>query len=181
MNYLSIGFAVFVLLLMIIYYLVPKKVRGAVLLCSSLVFYGLYDIKYVLFLLFTALTTFLAANLIVKVQKRKLIIVSCIAVNVLIWFVVKDLVWITETAVRAVAVIGVTLQKPAFSIIVPVGISYYTLQAIGYLVDVSKEKVEPEKHFWKYLLFLSYFPAIVQGPISRYSELMPRCQRSLWR
>lgn len=67
--------------------------------------------------------------------------------------------------------IGVDLTIGGLSIIVPVGISYFTLQAIGYLVDVYKEKTEPERNIFKYLLFLSYFPAIVQGPISRYHEL----------
>ena len=69
--------------------------------------------------------------------------------------------------------IGSTIEIGSVSLIAPIGISYFTLQAIGYLVDVYKEKFAPEKSFLKYFLFLSYFPAIVQGPISKYNQLAP--------
>ena len=87
------------------------------------------------------------------------------------WFAVKALPWTIKIGNSLLNKIGVDLTIGGLSIIVPVGISYFTLQAIGYLVDVYKEKTEPERNIFKYLLFLSYFPAIVQGPISRYHEL----------
>ena len=72
MSYLSLKFALFVLLFVILFYVVPKKFRGPVLLCASLIFYGLFDLRYFLFLGFTALTTFFAAKVLEKRLRRKL-------------------------------------------------------------------------------------------------------------
>ena len=71
MSYLSLKFALFVLLFVILFYVVPKKFRGPVLLCASLIFYGLFDLRYFLFLGFTALTTFFAAKVLEKTTKKK--------------------------------------------------------------------------------------------------------------
>jgi len=160
MNYISFSFLFFVIISVIIYYLVPSKRRGIVLLIASLIFYISFDLKYLIFLLFVALSTFITARFLSINKNKKLLFVLCIILNVIVWFVVKMQPF-------------TNLSNTIF-ILVPVGISYYILQSIGYLVDVYKGKIKAEKSFWKYLLFLSYFPAIVQGPISRYTELMPQ-------
>lgn len=174
MNYLSLTFAAFVLVVALFYYLLPKKCRGGVLLIASLVFFGCFDLRYLLFLLFAALSTFLAAKFLEKAKKKKLLIGACIAANAAVWLLIKEVPWLLDTFGRVLGKIGIDIEIPAFSLLVPVGISYFTLQAIAYLVDVAKGKIEPEKRFWRYLLFLSWFPAIVQGPISRYDELQPQ-------
>ena len=87
MNYLSLPFAAFVLLLLILYYLVPKKGSFVVLLCGSLLFYACFDLRYLPFLLFTALTSFFAAKLLERSEKRRLILTLCIALNAAVWFV----------------------------------------------------------------------------------------------
>lgn len=178
MGYLSIYFALFVLMLVIIYYLIPKKARGILLLYASILFYLSFDIKYILFLLFTALSTFFCAKAIEKKKHRKTILFLCVSSNVLIWFVIKVLPWTLNIMTSLLSYAGFEFGEIYLSLIIPIGISYYTLQAIGYLVDVYKNKIHAEKSFWKYLLFLSYFPAIVQGPISRYNQLMPELLNS---
>lgn len=174
MSYLSIFFAAFVLVLIFLYYLLPKKVRGILLLCASLFFYACFSWKYLIFLLFVALTTYFSARALSSCAGKKRILACCIGANVIVWFVIKELPWALHTLGRVLSLLGLQVLEPTWSVLVPVGISYYILQAIGYLVDVYRSKVEPEKSFWKYLLFLSYFPAIVQGPISRYDRLMPQ-------
>lgn len=174
MSYLSLSFAIFVAVLMGVFYLVPKGLRRWVLLLASLSFYGLFDLRYPVFLLVTAVSTFFCARQMVRGGNRKLLLWGCVGLNGGIWFAIKELPWLMHTDFRGLHVLGVNLEEPVFSLLVPVGISYYTLQAIGYLVDVSKGKTEPEKKFANYLLFLSWFPAIVQGPISRYDRLMPQ-------
>lgn len=174
MNYLSLTFAGFVLLLAAVYYGLPKSARWITLLCASLIFYACSDVRYFWFLLFTAATTFSGAVLLEKTKKKKLVLVCCIALNAALWLAVKELPWVLKSIGRAAQMLGAGCAIPEWSVIVPVGISYYILQAIGYLVDVSKGKIVAERNFLKYLLFLSWFPAIVQGPISRYEELMPQ-------
>lgn len=170
MSYLSLTFAAFVLLLLVVYYLVPTKVRGWVLVLGSLYFYGCFDLRYMPFLVFTALTTWLAALALDRFGRRGWILAAAIIVNFAVWFAIKELPWLLGLAGEYMTVPDVS----GWNILVPVGLSYFILQAMGYLVDVWKGKIQPEKAFWKYLLFLTWFPAIVQGPISRYDQLMPQ-------
>lgn len=174
MNYLSLTFVVFVTIVALFYYLSPVKCRGGVLLIASIAFYACFNWKYLFFLLFTALSTFLVALFLEKMRNKKLWIGLCVGANVAVWFAIKELSWALDTLCRALGKFGVTIQSPTISFLVPVGISYFTLQAIAYLIDVSKGKIQAEKKFWCYLLFLSWFPAIVQGPISRYNDLQPQ-------
>lgn len=169
MNYLSLNFVGFVAAAFALYYICPRKARWGVLLLASLVFYGLFDTRYLAFLLFAALSTYATALVIRKGRLKGLLVSLCILANAGVWFYIKELPWALKTLARVI-----DFDVPELKLIVPVGISYFTLQAIAYLVDVAKGKVEAEKNPLKYLLFLSWFPAIVQGPISRYDRLMPQ-------
>ena len=174
MSYLSLTFAGFVILSLVLYYTVPAKLRWGVLLAASLFFYGCFDLRYLVFLLSAAATTYACARLVEKTKRKKWLVGGCIALNAGVWFVIKELPWLFTTAVRVLDRSGLHWDAPTLSLLVPVGLSYFTLQAIAYLIDVAKGKVEAQRNFFQYLLFLSWFPAIVQGPISRYDQLMPR-------
>ena len=174
MSYLSIGFAVFVTILFGVHQLLAPKLRWKLLLGTSIFFYLCFDVHYVLFLLFVAVSTFYAAKQMAhkrtEKKKRKILLITLIW-NVLLWFAIKVLPW-CGTIVNSLIgkfIEGGSISLPSF--IVPVGISYYTLMAISYLVDVYKGKIEKEDNFFKYLLYLTYFPTIVQGPISRYDRV----------
>ena len=173
MNFISLEFAVFVAAALIFYYLCPFRFRWIVLLGANLLFFADFSVWYLPFLLFTAATTYAAARVVERSQKhRKLPIVLCLAANIGIWFVVKDYHWAASLLQRMFAFLTLpTLEN----LIVPVGISYYTLQSIGYLIDVYRGE-KAERNFFRYTLFLSWFPAIVQGPISRYHDLAPQFQ-----
>ena len=172
MSYISIQFCIFVVVLVILYYLLPKF-QKKILLLASACFYCLFGIKYIVFLLFVAISTFMCAK-VLEYEKRKTIIFACILSNVTVWTLIKAFPWWLSVANRILDISLLHNISSTLSIIVPIGISYYTLQAIGYLVDVYKDKTPAEKNFATYLLFLSYFPAIVQGPISRYNNLVPQ-------
>ena len=174
MNYLSLSFVAFVAIAFLLYYIMPKYWRWCILLCASVVFYGLFNLKYLFFLLFTSLSTYLTALALGKTKLKKLLVSLCILANAGVWFYIKELPWVLATATRVFAKLDMDFTAPSLSIIVPVGISYFTLQAIAYLVDVAKGKVQAERNPFKYLLFLAWFPAIVQGPISRYDQLTPQ-------
>ena len=169
MSYLSLSFAFFVIVSLFAYWVLLKRVRWVLLLAASLYFYISFDIKYLPFLLFCALSTYAGALALQRGGQKKLILGCVIGFNIAVWFVAKDLNWLFSLYGRIANV-----SAPSLNILVPVGISYFTLQAIGYLVDAYRGKIAAEKNFFKYLLFLSWFPAIVQGPISRYDRLMPQ-------
>ena len=81
------------------------------------------------------------------------LVFGCVAVNFAVWFCVKDLQWMLHIGSVALSVLGKSFEPPVWNLLVPVGISYYTLQAFGYLFDVHSGKIAPEKNFFKYLLF----------------------------
>lgn len=171
MSYLSLGFVAFMVCVWSIYNVVGRKYRWYVLLTASLIFYLLYDVKYILFLLGVAITTFACARLFERIRYKKIIFIICILLNVGTWFVIKYLPWSLFYLNQALSLVRIQTNYTFPQLIVPIGISYYILQAIGYLVDVYKGKIEAENNLGKYLLFLAYFPAIVQGPISKYEQL----------
>lgn len=176
MNYLSLSFMVFVAATLFLYYIMPKKMRWGVLLLASMGFYSLFNFKYIAFLLFAALSSYGTALIAEKAKHKTLLVSLCILTNAGIWFYIKELSWVLTTAERVFTKLGIYFKAPSMNIIVPVGISYFTLQAIAYLIDVTKGKLKAERNPLKYLLFLSWFPAIVQGPISRYDKLMPQLE-----
>lgn len=174
MNYISFEFAVLVAVTVAIFYCLPVKFRPAVLLAASLYFYLSFDVRYLLYLLFVAGSTFVCARFADNSPKGKVIIAGCIGINALLWFGIKELSWLTNLVNDAFKFTPGSIAMPLIFQLVPVGISYYMLQGISYLVDVYQGKIQQERSFWKYLLYLSYFPAVVQGPISRYQELVPQ-------
>jgi len=170
MQYLSFTFLGFVIVVWGIYSLMPQKHRWKILLVASLFFYMAFDVKYIFFLLFVAISTYLGARCIAGKNNKKILWIT-LGCNIILWFLIKALPWcgtILNTIVGKI-IPNYVIEIP--SILVPVGISYYVLMAISYLVDVYKGKVVAENNFAKYLLYLSYFPAVVQGPISRYEML----------
>lgn len=171
MNYLSLGFCTFVFATWITYNIVKRKIRWYILLEASILFYLMFDIKYIFFLLVVSVSTFICAITFNNVEYKKLSFITCIIFNVGVWFIIKGLPWVSFSINRVLNHFGVQIDDTFSAWIIPIGISYYVLQAIGYLTDVYKGEIEAEKNYGKYLLFLVYFPAIVQGPISRYKQL----------
>ncbi len=161
MDFLSLTFAVFFIISVICYYAVPKKLRWGVLLVSSILFY-VWSVPYLIgYLLFSAATTFLYGKWVEKHKEHgKAVLALVIAANLAVLLFVKFY-----------PLCEVKLNFPALNFLAPMGISFYTLQVIAYCVDVYKGKTEAQSNFFKYLLFVSFFPQILQGPIPRYNQL----------
>lgn len=166
MSYASIEFLLFVLVLVFIYYVFPKKYRYIVLLIGSLIFYYLFSEKYIIFILLSSIITYFGGKLIEKyTDKRKLILILSILLNLSFLLVLKYNNFFGDMF----RVIGVNIPYKKF--ILPIGISYYTLETISYLTDIYRKKMKAESNYLKVLLFLVYFPQIVEGPIANYSRL----------
>ena len=167
MSYLSVDFFFFIAIVLFFYYILPNKYRKYILLLASIFFYLYYSEICFLILGFNILSTYLGGILIKKYSSKKKIIFSMVLIiNIGIWFIIKEFNWGANFLNSIFTIVTIPTIK---NLIVPLGISYYTLQSIGYLVDVYNGQ-EPEKNLVNYGLFISYFPAIVQGPISRYNE-----------
>ena len=166
MSYASIGFLLFVLVLVLIYYIFPKKHRYIVLLIGSLIFYYLFSGKYIIFILLSSVITYFSGKLIEKYNdKRKLILTLSILLNLSFLLVLKYNNFFGDIF----RVVGINIPYKKF--ILPIGISYYTLETISYLTDIYRKRMKAETNYLKVLLFLVYFPQIVEGPIANYSRL----------
>ena len=166
MIYISLKFYLFVILLLIIYYVFPLKYRWVTLLIGNGIFYWLFYKTGWWILSATIITSWITAIYISKFQgKRKgLFLFVGILLVIMPWFVIKN----------GNCFLHDLMNRAEISWIVPLGISFYTLQVISYLVDVYKGKIEPQGNLAKYALFVSFFPQLVQGPIPRYAQLEPQ-------
>lgn len=195
----SLKFLVFLAAVLVVYYIVPKKFQWAVLLVASYGFYLSSGIDNVVFILFTTLFNY-ASGLwmqsirdkqqgqvkalgdgVTKEQKRELkkiankkihsIQVATALVNLGVLIVLKCHGFFFYNLNKVFSMFRWDISDPLVNIIVPLGLSYYTFNSIGYLIDVGRGKHAAERHIGKFALFVSFFPSIVQGPLFRYCDV----------
>lgn len=178
MSIISNGFFIFVLCSLILYYIVPAKLQSAVLLIVSILFYISYGIKPVLFILFATLVTYAAGVLMDNMYSgsaeqeenvRKKCRCVLIAAMLLDFGMLAFLKYSNFVIVNINAVSGSSIKT--LDLIMPLGISYYTFQSVGYLLDVFWKRHRAERSLFRLALFISFFPYMVQGPINRYGQL----------
>ena len=149
--------------------------RNALLLIGSYYFYMCWQPKYALLLLLSTVVTYGAALVIDRCKsqgKKKFCLGSGIALNLLILFFYKYYGFVTDTIVSIMSLLGISMNIPGLDLLLPVGISFYIFQALGYSIDVYRGDVKPEKNFFTYALFVSFFPQLVAGPIERSTNLL---------
>jgi len=198
MSFTSVGFIVFLGAVLILYYLIPKKTQWWLLLVASYLFYFLAGKWYLPFIVLTTVTSYLCSRLMAKnadreadfieqnrdkldkearkaykareKKKRFNILVLALVLNFGILAVLKYTGFAINNINSLIHIFGgASLKIP--SLILPLGISFYTFQTMGYLIDVYRGKTQAEKNIFKLALFVSFFPQLVQGPISRHSDL----------
>lgn len=159
------------------YMLIANSVVSAsqlLLLAASLYFYASWNPWYLFLLLFSVLVTWKCSLLMEAYPARKkLILVSALVLNLAILFFFKYYNFFSDM-VQRVGGSGISRFLPSFSLLLPVGISFYTFQAIGYVIDVYRGTVKAEKNLLTYTLFVTFFPQLVAGPIERSSNLLPQ-------
>ncbi len=171
MSIISLSFLVFTAGIFLGYFLLPKKLRPVFLLMGSLFFYSCFGLKAFVYLGATILCSFIPALLMEKAspKKKKFLLTLSIVINLGLLILVK---YLNFSLGIIYGILG--KESPTLQILVPLGIAFYTMQAISYCVDVYREKYAAEKNFFSYLLYMCYFPIILQGPISRYDQLGPQ-------
>ena len=194
----SLPFAAFVLITGIIYFALPKKqYQWVVLLIASSFFYVYNSFQYTAFILVTIITIYLAANKMAVIsaetktevkahkaewsreqkkafkeasqKKKRSILAGTLILNFGILFLLKYFNFLSGSISAILG--GSPDNAPHIHLLLPLGISFYTFIATGYLIDVYRETVEPEKNIFRFALFVSFFPQIIQGPISQFNKL----------
>lgn len=173
----SMAFAIFLPIVFILYWLCPKKCRYIFLLAVSYYFYMSLDVKYVFFLIFTTVISYSLALAIESAhlrQKKNLCLLAGIFALAGVLFVLKYLNFFFEIVGACAQAFAIPMQAPTIQLMLPIGISFYTFQTLGYLIDIYKGKYPAERHFGYYCLFVSFFPQLTSGPIGRGDVLLPQ-------
>lgn len=178
----SLEFLIFFPVVTLLYFLLPHRVRWIWLLVTSYYFYMCWNPKYALLMALSTGITYLSGLLIAwsnreqDAKKRDRLRRTWVALSflsnlsILFFFKYWGFFWDNLEAVFALG--GIAMHKPAFDVVLPVGISFYTFQALSYTVDVYRGEIEAERNFFKYALFVSFFPQLVAGPIERSKNLL---------
>lgn len=174
----SVSFLIFFPIVAMGYFIIPEKFKNYWLLLASYYFYMSWQPVYALLILFSTVTTYYCAVLIdkAKTQKQKKIYLAVnIAVNIAILCYFKYFNFIVDSLLAVFPSLSVSRNNNLLAV---VGISFYTFQSLGYSIDVYRKKVEREKDFLTYALFVSFFPQLVAGPIERSENLLPQLHQT---
>ncbi|PCJ25982.1 MAG: alginate O-acetyltransferase [Flavobacteriales bacterium] len=171
----SVTFIIFLFIVVGLYWVLPSKPRQLLLFTSSLIFYGFWRYEYTLIMLASAINDYFISLLIHKTKdpkKRKSLLLFSLFVNLGFLFYFKYLLFFAENAVSVINLFGFNIDQPSFSILLPLGISFYTFQTISYTVDVYRGFIKPQKNFILYGSYVTFFPQLVAGPILRAQEVI---------
>jgi len=154
------------------------RARNLFLLVASYWFYMNWRAEYALLILWGTALTWALSNLFAKAagrpRLRKALLITGLVGVLAPLFIFKYLTFAATSIEALLRTTGLKMQIPAFELILPVGISFFSFQMIGYLVDVYKGNLQAEKSFSRYALFVSFFPQLVAGPIERARNLLPQ-------
>ncbi len=172
-------FAFFAAVLAVHYSPLPVGVRKASLLTANFLFFASYHPPYVLLLAFsTALDWWLAnrihSALTRATSKRWLICSIVLNIGVLAFFKYAD--FALQNFKELLLAFGIAYEPPSLGLILPVGISFYTFQALSYTIDIYQRKIKPEPSLANFAMFVSFFPHLVAGPILRARDILPQCR-----
>ena len=201
MSYSTFEFIAFLAAVLVVYYIIPKKFQWIVLLAASYAFYLLDGVAQVAYIAGSTVITYTSAMIMQKKRdryKQKLadlskngevsreekqqmkkeagtsihrVQVITILIQLGILVVVKYLNFMLGVADSVVGLFTDGVSISGISILVPLGISFYTFMSIGYIIDIGKGKYEAERNIGKLALFVSFFPSVIQGPINRFDDM----------
>ncbi len=176
----SLDFALFLPVVFIIYwFLVNKnlKLQNLFIVFSSYLFYGWWDYRFLSLILFSTIVDYLVGLSLSNQEnpaRRKILLWVSIAVNLGFLGFFKYYNFFLDNFIDAFSLLGFKFSATSLSIILPVGISFYTFQTLSYTIDVYNKKLTPTRDFIAFTAFVSFFPQLVAGPIERATNLLPQ-------
>lgn len=187
MSFNSIDFLVFLPIVALLYYLIPNigkvRLKSAWLLIASYYFYMSWNVRYSILILLSTVITYGCGIIISHINenendevkqkvKKNIALAISFFINLTILGFFKYGQFFLNSALAVLGKVGISLNTINLDILLPVGISFYTFQALGYTMDVYRGEIKAEKNFIQYALFVSFFPQLVAGPIERSKNLL---------
>lgn len=176
----SIHYLIFLLASVILFYLINYRYRWILLLSASYYFYMCWKPEFIFLIVLVTFINYRVALLMSrqkeKKYKRKYLFLSLISGLGMLFFF-KYFNFFGATILNLLQHVNIFYSRSIINIVIPLGISFYTFQTLGYIIDVYQGRKEPEKHFGIFAVYVSFFPLILSGPIERSKHLMPQLQR----
>lgn len=176
----SFAFVVYLLIVLPLYYALPHRYQNRMLLFASYLFYGWWDWRFLSLLAISTLVDYSLGKRISGTSAqsaRKYLLAASIVVNLGMLAVFKYFNFFVDSAAAVLQFAGLNANLPLLSVVLPVGISFYTFQSLAYVIDVYRGSQQPARSVIDFALYVSYFPQLVAGPIERASRLLPQLQK----
>ena len=175
----SLAFLVFLPVVFTLYQLLNKKLtaQNLLVLVASYVFYGWWDIRFLILIFVSSLVDFVVGQRIadasIQIRKKRWLYVSLVVnLGMLGFFKYYD--FFVDSFITSFSFLGIVLHKSSLQVILPVGISFYTFQTLSYSLDIYRGHLHPSKDPVKFFAFVAFFPQLVAGPIERAAHLLPQ-------
>ncbi len=175
MQFNSVLYIVFFTIVCLVYFLLADKFKRPFLLAASYFFYSCWNFKYSLLMLFSTVVTFFTGKFMTRensIKRKKFLLGLCFFINLSILYIFKYFTFSVNFLNKILGLLNLNLDIGPLNLLLPVGISFYTFQALGYIIDIYRGDIEVEKNFINYALFVSFFPQLVAGPIERSKNLL---------
>ncbi len=180
MTFNSYEFLIFYPILLLLYFVLPKKTRPVLLLLSSYFFYAYGQLDLIYLILATTVVSYFASLGIERSEKdslRRALLVLTLVVCFGVLFFYKYFNFLSDSVGAIMGLTGASVKPLYLDLVLPVGISFYTFQTLSYVIDVYRRDIPAEHSFIYYALFVSFFPQLVAGPIERPENLLPQLKR----
>ena len=188
MQFNSLEYALFLPIVFGLYWLVfPQhlKRQNLLIVAASYIFYACWDLRFLFLIAFTSFCSWQSGLLIEKAQRKdntstsgKSILICNLVINLLILGFFKYYHFFVDSFIDLLRLFGIHQQASSLKIILPVGISFYTFQALSYSIDVYRRKISATKDIVAFFAFVSFFPQLVAGPIERAKQLLPQFEQA---
>jgi D-alanyl-lipoteichoic acid acyltransferase DltB (MBOAT superfamily) len=176
----SLQFAVFFLVVYVLYLVLPHRLQNRMLLVASYVFYGAWDWRFLSLIAISTVVDFYCGRAMQESssesQRKRLLLVS-ITANLSMLGFFKYFGFFSESLAALFIKFGINLDPVTLNIVLPVGISFYTFQTLSYTIDIYRRDMRPCPNFLDFALFVAFFPQLVAGPIERAKHLIPQLTR----
>ena len=170
-------FAVFLPIVFALYWSIPQRFKWFIILIASYWFYMSWNIRYVTLILFTTFISYIAALLLERTDNqrtKKFILAFTLIACLGVLFTFKYVNFFSENLVYILNLFTLHLHPMILKLLLPVGISFYTFQTLGYVIDVYRITARAGKHFGIYAAFISFFPQLTADPVERTNNLLPQ-------
>ncbi len=178
----SLDFAIFLPIVFVLYWVLNKNFRAQnfLLIVASYFFYACWDFRFLFLLMFSTGLDYFSGIMMEKAsskRQKQLWFWASVIINLGFLGVFKYYNFFVESFADGLSLLGFKANFATLSVILPVGISFYTFHGLSYVIDIYNDKIKAERNFIDYAVFVSFFPLLVAGPIERATHLLPQIQR----